>query len=273
MNHLWRHHNLPEIAAALAGRPGHERLRVMLGELLVHAFGATYLDLSQEVRMPEIRGRADTLFGATVFEYKADLRREIGDVLARLPDYLAERERQTGRRYIGIATDGATFVAYELRGGALAEISRHAMRASGGEALLAWLEPALSDRDDLPPEPLVVQRELGRDSLTFGRARAVLEQLWAAQRDHPEVALKRQLWDGLLREVYGTAVGDDSLFLQHTYLTVVAKTVAARVLDLRADDAAAILSGQALVEAGIHGAVESDFFDWVLTHPEGADLV
>ena len=87
--------------------------------------------------------------------------------------------------------------------------------------------------------------------------------MWQNLSSHPEVTLKRQLWDRLLRVVYGTAVGDDSLFLQHTYLTIVAKTVAVRVLDLPAVDAVSILSGQSLADAGIHGAVESDFFDWV----------
>lgn len=36
------------------------------------------------------------------------------------------------------------------------------------------------------------------------------------------------------------------MFLQHTYLTIVAKTIAARVLDVRIDDADAILSGRAM---------------------------
>jgi hypothetical protein len=126
---------------------------------------------------------------------------------------------------------------------------------------LDWLEPAVSSRDDLSPDPLTVERELGRSSLSFGRARGMLERLWTELRTRSEVLLKRQLWDGLLREAYGTEVGDDSLFLQHTYLTVVAKTIAARVLEQPANDAAAILSGRVIDEAGIHGAVESDFFD------------
>ena len=42
-------------------------------------------------------------------------RRELPDVLARLPAYLAERERQTGRRSPGMATDGARFIAHERR--------------------------------------------------------------------------------------------------------------------------------------------------------------
>ncbi|HEX5325783.1 MAG TPA: N-6 DNA methylase, partial [Acetobacteraceae bacterium] len=273
MDTLWRRTDLPEIGRALAGRPGHERLRTLIADILRHAFGAAYLELDHEVRMDEVRGRADTLFGATVFEFKRDLRREMADVSARLPDYLRDRERQTRRRYLGIATDGASFVAFELRDDLMVEIGRHETNAEQPEALLAWLEPALSNRDDLLPEPLIIQRELGRESLTFARARGVLESLWGTLSAHPEVRLKRQLWDRLLRMVYGTEVGDDSLFLQHSYLTIVAKTIAARVLDLRTDDAGDILSGRSLTDAGIHGAVESDFFDWVLQQEEGKELV
>src|SRR5437868_1354792 len=269
----WREDHLPQLVGALLTRPGHDNVRTQIGEMLRHGFGADYLAIDQEIRLPEVHGRADTLFGSVVFEFKSNLQRELGDVQARLPDYLADRERQTGRRFVGIATDGAEFIAYELRDRALVEIGRHVPNRADPKALLAWLEPALANRDDLTPDPLTVERELGRASLSFGRARGFLERLWDELRDHSEVQLKRQLWDGLLREAYGTAVGDDALFLQHTYLTIVAKTIAARVLDLRADDPAMILSGRALEEEGIQGAVESDFFDWILELPDGRDLV
>lgn len=236
----WREDHLPALVAALLTRPGHDNVRTQIGELLHHGFGADYLAIDQEVRLPEVHGRADTLFGSVVFEFKSNLQRELGDVHARLPDYLSARERQTGRRFVGIATDGAEFIAYELRAGSLVEIGRHAPNWTDPGALLAWLEPALANRDDLAPDPLTVERELGRTSLSFGRARGVLERLWGELRGHSEVLLKRQLWDGLLREAYGTPVGDDALFLQHTYLTIVAKTIAARVLDLPANDADAI---------------------------------
>jgi N-6 DNA Methylase len=268
----WRQQHLPEMVANLANRPGHEGVRTHVADILRYGFGVAYHEIDHEVRMPEVHGRADTLFGSVVFEFKRDLRQELADVFARLPDYLTDRERQTGRRFLGIATD-ATFIAYELRDGALVEIGRHEPNPMRAEALLAWLEPALSNRDDLIPDPLTVERELGRSSLSFGRARGVLERLWGELRTHSEVVLKRQLWDGLLREAYGTPVGDDALFLQHTYLTIVAKTIACRVLDLPADDASSILSGRALDEVGIQGAVESDFFDWILELADGRDLV
>jgi hypothetical protein len=178
----WREDHLPGLVAALVARPGHDNVRTLIGELLHHAFGADYLAIDQEVRLPEGHGRADTLFGSVVFEFKGNLQRELGDVYARLPDYLTARERQTGRRFVGIATDGAEFIAYELRGDALVEIGRHATNRSDPSALLAWLEPALANRDDLTPDPLTVERELGRVSLSFGRARGVLERLWSELR-------------------------------------------------------------------------------------------
>src|SRR3954454_23975299 len=78
----WRQTDLPELAVALASRPGHEAVRTQVAEILRHGFGAGYESFSHEVRLPEVRGRADLLFGATVFEFKSDLRKEMRDVQA-----------------------------------------------------------------------------------------------------------------------------------------------------------------------------------------------
>ncbi|MCX7684494.1 MAG: N-6 DNA methylase [Acetobacteraceae bacterium] len=194
-------------------------------------------------------------------------------MLRRLPDYLREQERQHRRPFVGIATDGRLYEAYELRGQEMVLLGRAKADPERPEALLAWLEPVLSERDDLPADAATIARELGRESLAFRRAEGRLLDLWRRLCGHPEVRLKRELWDGLLREAYGAPVGEDSLFLQHSYLVIVAKTIAARALDLPAEDAAAILSGKALAEEQIFGAVEADFFDWPLALPEGHALV
>jgi hypothetical protein len=123
------------------------------------------------------------------------------------------------------------------------------------------------------PTPIAVALAFGRYSLAFGRAQAELRRLWAQVGDHPEVRLKRDLWDGLLRQVYGDDVGSDPLFLQHTYLTILVKAIAARVLDLPVDDPIAMLSGRLLANEGIIGAVEADFFDWPLLAEGGDALV
>jgi SAM-dependent methyltransferase len=140
-------------------------------------------------------------------------------------------------------------------------------------ALLIWLDAAISVREDLPPEPDTVRRELGRDSLAYEIASFRLAELWQEVGHKPEMRLKRQLWAGLLERVYGTAVDDDSLFFQHTYLTVVAKAMAVHVLGAGMPSPEELLNGQPFRDAAIDGAVESDFFDWVLTATDGAALV
>jgi hypothetical protein len=164
----------------------------------------------------------------------------------------------------GIATDGATFIGYQLVEGALTELTRYETDAERPNELMAWLEPLLSEQVGLAPEARAVAQAFGKGSLTFSRARLTLDALWADLNADPEIRLKRDLWDGLLREAYGEEVGEDSLFL---------KTIANRVLDLPVSDPERLLSGRALADEGILGAVEADFFDWPLKRPAGADLV
>jgi hypothetical protein len=214
-------------------------------------------------------------WGATVIELKSDLRREERDVVARMPDYLADASRGSapGRTTVGLATDGAILLAYKLRGGTLAPIGRYDVDVDHPERLLSWLEPLLSPVPEVLPTPDTIALTLGRYSLAFGNTHAELRRLWSEVGDQPEVRLKRNLWDGLLRQVYGDDVGSDALFLQHTYLTILVKAIAARVLDLQIGDPAELLSGRLLADEGIIGAVEADFFDWPLLAGGGDDLV
>ena len=246
-----------------------------MAELLREGFGAPYDEIAHELYLLDNRGRIDTMWGATVIELKSDLRRELPDVLARMPAYLADATRRSRSPHpvTGIATDGATFIGYQLVNGALVELGRYETDPERPSELMAWLEPLLSDRVGLSPEARAIVQAFGKSSLTFRRARLALAVLWNDLKDDPEVRLKRDLWDGLLREAYGAEVGDDSLFLQHTYLTVVVKTIAARVLNLQVSDPEMLLSGRALADEGIVGAVEADFFDWPLKRSAGAVLV
>ncbi len=132
---------------------------------------------------------------------------------------------------------------------------------------------AVALKSALAPDPLTVRTELGRDSVAFRCANAKLATIWDKLKNDPAVALKRQLWAQLLKLVYGRDVDSDRLFFQHTFLVVVAKAIALAVLDLNEDDPARILSCKRFESSGILGAVESDFFDWIIADSEGVDLV
>jgi hypothetical protein len=262
-----------ELLRHLASRPGHDEVKADFRDLLVAAFGVALDELEFERRVPEVKGRLDALIGRTVFEAKSNLDREWGDVLRRMPDYLADREREEGEQFIGIASDGRKWVAFERAGGGIVEIKNILLDPEQPDVFLAWLDGAVALGSELPPEPLTIRIELGQDSVAFRRARAKLEELWARLKHDPAVTLKRQLWAQLLKLVYGREVESDALFFQHTFLVVVAKAIALAVLDMREDDPARILSGQRFADAGIAGAVESDFFDWIVADAEGKDLV
>jgi hypothetical protein len=65
----WREQHLPKIVTTLANRPGHEAVRTLVADILRYGFDVDYHDIDHEVRLPEVHGRADTLFGSVVFEF------------------------------------------------------------------------------------------------------------------------------------------------------------------------------------------------------------
>jgi hypothetical protein len=257
----------------LATRPGHDEVKSDFRQLLLEEFGVELGALDFERRVPEVRGRLDALIGRTVFEAKRNLDQEWDDVVRRMPDYLADREREEGERFVGIASDGLMWVVFERSGDQLVKLKDTTLDPEKPEIFLAWLDGAVALKNALTPDPITVRLELGRESVVFRRANDGLRTIWDRVKGDPAVALKRQLWAQLLKLVYGREVESDALFFQHTFLVIVAKAIALAVVGLRDDNPRRVLSGAALEAAGIFGAAESDIFDWVVAVPEGEALV
>jgi hypothetical protein len=193
---------LREIVNELVGRPGHEKVRTLVYQLLVDGLGASSSDVQFERPLPEVHGRLDALLGRTVFEFKRNLSAEVADAEEELSRYLGEREAATRTRFVGIATDGTEFVPYELEDGHLVRVGPpFRPSVEKADALLGWLSSVVAVRPELEPEPEVVRGEFGKDSLAFNVARSRLAALWQEVKDRPDVELKRQLWADLLRLV------------------------------------------------------------------------
>ena len=257
----------------LSTRPGHDEVKADFRQLLVEEFGIELAALDFEKRVPEVRGRLDALIGRTILEAKSDLAKEWADVERRMPDYLADREREEGEKFVGIATDGLKWVVFERNDKVLVQIKATTLDADKPEQFIAWLDGAVALKSSLAPDALTVRAELGHDSVAYYRAHANLVALWDTLKSDPAASLKRQLWAQLLKLVYGRDIENDALWFQHTYLVVVAKSIALAVLDMQEDDPKRLLSGAAFQDINVNGAVESDFFDWVVATPEGCALV
>jgi hypothetical protein len=250
----------------------HDAVKAGFRDLLVREFDVNLDDVRFEQRI-EVRSRTDALIGRTVFEAKRDLAREWADVERKMPDYLANREAETGEPFVGIASDGKKWVVLALERGELVKVKETTLDPNKPAEFLAWLDGALALKSSLPPDALTIKAELGGDSVAFHYADSALRALWLRLKTDKAVILKRQLWAQLLKLVYGREVESDALWFQHTFLVVVAKCIAVAVLQMKENDPKRLLSGEAFKAAGIEGAVESDFFDWVVTDGEGEKLV
>jgi hypothetical protein len=265
---------LQALVSELIGKPGHTKVGALIHRLLTDGLGADSTAINFELPLPEVHGRTDALLGRTVFEIKSDLRRELKDAETQLANYLPDRERVTRQRFVGIASDGAEFRVYMIRNSALELLGTFKPKVEEPHGLLGWLESVVLLNQELPPDVESIRRELGRDSIHYHRALCEIEALWNRLENHPEAVIKRDLWNRLLSMAYGSELDAPSLFFQHTYLTIVAKAIATvALLDTLPASGADLLDGKSFRDLSIVGAVEGDFFDWILLSPDGGDLV
>jgi SAM-dependent methyltransferase len=226
------------------------------------------------------RRRIDIEVGSTVIEVKRDLRRGRvrEEAVEQLSGYVATRAQQTGRRYVGVLTDGAEWLAYDLVDAALVLVSR-LLIDDGSDAtsrLMFWLEGVLATATGITPTGSEISARLGAGSSAHALDRATIATLYRQHADEPTVRVKRALWARLLTSALGTQFSDsDDLFVEHTLLVNTAEIIAHVVLGLPVADLnpASLLSGEKFAESGIHGVVEADFFDWVVEVEGGPQFV
>lgn len=222
--------------------------------------------------------RIDIEIGATVIEVKRDLRRgRVRDeAIEQLTGYVAHRAAETGRRYVGVLTDGAEWLCYNLAEGTLEQVSALVVDGSAEsvDKLVFWLEGVLATATGITPNAREIEARLGSNSTAYALDRATLASLYERHKALPTVQVKRALWSRLLTSALGSQFEDnDALFIEHTLLVNTAEIVAHAVLGLPAAEltAASLLSGEQFAASGVYGVVEPDFFDWVI-EVEGGEI-
>ncbi|MFG3577824.1 N-6 DNA methylase [Micromonospora chersina] len=224
--------------------------------------------------------RIDIEAGYTIIEVKRRLHagRSLLEAERQLGGYVRSRSLDSGQRYVGILTDGATWRAYQLSGNRLALIDTHTLAGNrpDGLALFYWLEGVLATSQRVRPAPAEVARRLGAQSTSHKLDRAALAALYAEHEQLPTVRLKRKLWAELLDSALGTQFVDDpDLFVEHTLLMNSAYIIAHLVLDIDALELQPqdLITGQRFDRARILGVVEHDFFGWTTEVPGGREFI
>lgn len=190
-----------------------------------------------------------------------------------LDDYLAESQKP-GR--MGILTDGKRWL---LRWQGIGEVKTTAPYAFTLESADKWIllyewlrDQALVALQNIEPTRDDIEKYFGINSPRYLQDIDTLKELYEKARQNPSIAVKRRLWQDLLRTALGEIAQDDAamddLFIRHTYLTTVIGIVvqASFGIDIRGlaetrpDD---LVVGQKFrSDTGLEGVVESDFFAW-----------
>jgi N-6 DNA Methylase len=276
------------VAARLASRdPGRTEadiqsdVRKFLLDAPLQLADPDVIDIKLEAQAGEGR-RIDVEAGCAAIEVKRSLdSKTIFDrAVEQLAGYVAQRTEERGQRYVGVLTDGQTWVLFHLTPErTLAEVSRLQLGPEGDSSkLTAWLDHVLATTLHIKPTEAEIVRRLGSGSPGFALDLADLTTLYAACRTDPEVRLKRELWARLLVAALGTNFEDsDALFVAHTYLVLTAELLAHAVVGIPLDDPSGdvreLLEGARFDLVGLHGVVEADFFDWPTSDPAGTPIV
>ncbi|MHB1421674.1 MAG: N-6 DNA methylase [Gemmataceae bacterium] len=229
-----------------------------------------------EKHIPALRvrgGFADALFGDLIFECKKRLDDQSRtDGKEELSRYLGNQDHP--ERYLGILTDGETLEVYALRGGQVAKVDdlRLDIERAGESSL--WLDCYLFHEKQLTPTANDVALRFGERSPTFWHSQRILQTLWERAGAGPAAQTKFAEWQSLLSIVYGSAVGDEGLFLRHTYLALFARVLAFVALEHHApneEELRGIVTGETFSRMGLENFVENDFFTWADNPPAASE--
>ncbi len=221
-----------------------------------------------EEHVPALRvrgGFVDALYGDLIFEFKRYLdESSLRDGQEKLRRYLLNQHHPD--RFFGILSDGETLQVYALRDEQLVRIDEIRLNSDRHEESKIWLDVYLFHEKRLVPTANDVALRFGERSPTFWRSMRLLRGLWQREHQDPSVQTKFTEWRSLLSIVYGSTVGDEELFLRHTYLALFARVLAFVALRQQApprDDLPGLVTGETFERLGLDNFVTNDFFAWV----------
>ena len=264
--------NLTEQIKILQSRPGHEKVRHILCNILKEQLGAKDDEITLEDRLL-CRGRIDALWGRTIFEIKRNLRKEQPDAEHQIKQYIQSKEEETNTKYVGIASDGKEYIAYCLLYNELKEINKFSINKDNPSDFIQWLESVILIKEQLQATPEIICKEIGQGSPLCKNSLLQINTLWKQAKNKPDIRLKYNLWKKSVDIVYGKDGSDESLFIEHTYLTIISKAIAHIAFFEDFPLGNKMLSGKIFEDSNVFGVIEDDFFSWITYCNKGNELI
>jgi hypothetical protein len=230
-----------------------------------------------------VRGRIDSTLGNVIFEFEKDLSKTHEEALEQLKQYTValwnnEKHRVT---YTCIATDGIHFHPYRphtevpedetVKAESVFLDPREPINLADVDPIDAyfWFDRYLLATPILEPSVDRIAGDFGSKGSILPEMIDELRSIWKDASDRPYVKVLFDQWNKYLTIVYGSTVGDEELFLRHTYLATLAKLIvygyfSEGVLPTSEEEIVRVLDGTAFKEWQIHNFLEEDFFAWIV---------
>lgn len=231
-----------------------------------------------------VRGRIDSLLGNVIFEFEKDLSKTLDEAIEQLKEYTVAlwNSAKYGRvAYTCIATDGIRFHPYrphtdvpENQKVGYVEIEldpRESLDLRDADPVDAyfWFDRYLLATPILEPSVERITGDFGSKSPILSEMMEELRSIWKSASNRCYVRILFDQWNKYLTIVYGSTVGDEELFLRHTYLATLAKLMVygyfyEGVLPTSEKEIVRALNGEVFKEWGIRNFLEEDFFTWIV---------
>lgn len=232
------------------------------------------------------RGRVDSFVDNVLVEFKASLTVEDHHRAARnqLSAYVAgawAEDKSYRRPYLAVATDGRNWRVYSARPD---DLSKSPMAADpdnvkttlidqwprgnvdqAGASLKWFLNRTFFRSQLLRPTPENFARDFGLDSAAFLTVTDQLQRKASELADNPQMRLYEAAWWSDLQVAYGAVDGSQSLFVRHTYLSLLARLLVWATIEKRAansDDLRQVFDRSYFISKRIGNLVEDDYFAW-----------
>jgi type I restriction-modification system DNA methylase subunit len=234
-----------------------------------------------------LRGRADALYGNLLIEFERGSAGWLKQAKKQLQRYLAilASNGETREHYfIPIASDGISFIVFAPKEGPTPAVTRETEEIEIEEVeefnldqrqpqeFYFWLDRYFLREYKREPRTENFLEDFGSSSPAFRSASSLWLEAIAAIRKQSDYKVIYENWRQYLRIAYGTSVGDEHLFVRHTYLATLAKLIAyIRITGAQTapeeEQTQEIIQGTFFEKQQIMNFLEEDFFSWVARAP------
>lgn len=257
-----------QVTEAIAAKKHHDHRRWLFMNFMRDAFDieAKEIEIESKLKGAEFRGYIDALYQYIIFEFKTDLRKEHGDAEYELTKYF--RSRQKPDEYIAVVTDGLTFETVHFDTNEPRWISSFTLTSDDPHGAHRFLDSLFFSAKRITPTSEDITTRFGLESAIFNRCRLYIEEMFEQVKVDSSVKVKFSEWNSLLRTVYGEEIGDNRLFINHTYLAMLARLMVASALFPKAERVTSfyrgVMNGDFFRKSNLLNLVEPDFFCWAM---------